>query len=88
MVDSWRHQNRSLKDYTFYFGKHNTFSGIDYVVQRSQGNMRVVHTTIGSRIYSDHAPVLVQWKYDERDKKIRMWRMDNYVVVNKVVECM
>lgn len=40
---------------------------------------------IGIRTYSDHAPILARWKFKSGKGGMRVWRLDNYLLMNKEV---
>lgn len=40
---------------------------------------------IAHRVHSDHAPLLAQWKIVGHRKGPNIWRIDNYLLLNKTV---
>lgn len=83
LVDIGRHQNDSVRDYTYYSGRHNTYSRIDYIFQRCDADIKVRSVNIGLRTHSDHAPLLICWQISGEFGGFKMLKMDNYLLLNK-----
>lgn len=47
--------------------------------------MEVEYIIIGPRIYSDDAPLSVRWNMKEVKAGFNIWRLVNFLLVNKVV---
>lgn len=86
LVDIWRDQNKLVRVYTYYSGRHNSFSRIDYIFQRHDTDIKVDSVRIGSRTHSDHAPLLLRWQLSGEFGGFRMWKMDNSLLLNNDVE--
>lgn len=68
VVDEWSEKKiRHLKDYTYYSGRHRTYSKIDLIFTTVGILADVSSVYIGKRIYSDHAPIIMERGC--RDKK-------------------
>lgn len=65
LVDTWRDQNKLIRDYTNFSGRHNSFSRIDYIFQRCKPGIKTEKVVIGSRTHSDNAPLFVHWQIFE-----------------------
>ncbi|XP_063297700.1 adhesion G protein-coupled receptor F5-like [Pelobates fuscus] len=57
LLDIWRAQHPSTRDYTFYSHPHNTYSRIDYFLISPNITSRITHTSIGHITWSDHADI-------------------------------
>lgn len=62
LVDVWRIQHPSTKDYTYYSAVHDTYSRLDYISVEHRSLEIVVKTLIGIKTISDHAPVIMKMK--------------------------
>lgn len=57
MLDAWRLQNPTEREYTFYSFPHNSYSRIDYFLISGNAISRINQSTIEPRIGSDHSCV-------------------------------
>lgn len=82
MMDIWREQNKMIRDYTHFLGRHNSFSGIDYIFQQSGSCIQVDKVDIELRTHQDHTTVLVQCRVQEKQGGVRVWQLDNSLLLN------
>lgn len=57
LIDIWRHLNPNVRDYTFYWHPHNSYSRLDYFFIPKQYLQSVQVCHIDSFVLSDHASV-------------------------------
>lgn len=72
LVDGWRQNHDPQKNHTFYSGRHNSYSRIDYIFQACSQSVQVLNSNRGSRIYSDCAPVTVEWQIAGHKQRRRL----------------
>lgn len=65
LVDIWRVQHPSERDYTFYSVPHDSYSRIDYVMVSQSLLPAGVSSSIGIQTVSDHAPSLIDLQLDK-----------------------
>lgn len=85
LIDVWRNQHGNLWEYSYYLGCHNSYSCIDYVFQTKSNIVRVCGSTIGPRVYSDHAAVVIEWGIYGPLRLTKFWKLDNYLILNQSV---
>lgn len=61
-------------------------SRIDYVFQLVDSLVYLDKIERGSRIYSDHAPIMTEWQILGKGKQFRPWRLDNFLLLNQEVK--
>lgn len=62
LVDIWRVQHPSRRDYTFYSPVHGSYSRIDVGFIEHREIDEVVDSKIGNITFSDHAPLIMEMK--------------------------
>lgn len=48
--------------------------------------MQVCNSSIGSRVSSDHAPVIIEWAITGQGMRRQTWRLDYYLLLNQEVK--
>lgn len=78
LVDAWRFFHPSDKEFTFYSHPHISYSRIDYfLISRSLLSI-TEHTTIGTILISDHAPVGMALRLGQLPKcRSTRWRFNS-----------
>lgn len=74
--DSWRLQNPSSREYTFYSTVHKTYSRIDFFLISNSIISNISDSTIHPIIISDHAPISITWKPPNNHQPSRRWRFN------------
>lgn len=83
LIDVWRVQNPSVKDYTFFSSRHKTFSRIDYTLV-SVDLLPVVHSIeFLPRHLSDHNPIISTFNYGKIRNKATRWRFNSSLLKNE-----
>lgn len=62
IIDVWRSQHNTQWEYTYYSGRHNTYSRIDYIFQTISNTVKLGKSCIGPWDYSDHATGVIEWE--------------------------
>uniref|UniRef100_A0A803TEV0 Reverse transcriptase domain-containing protein n=1 Tax=Anolis carolinensis TaxID=28377 RepID=A0A803TEV0_ANOCA len=84
LIDIWRHQNEKQKDYTFYSGRHESWSHIDMAWLTNALAVRTKKIKILPRILSDHCALELTIK--GRNSSYR-WRLnENLLKKEKDIE--
>lgn len=83
LLEIWTYCNGNKNDYTFYSGRHKTYSRIDYVfISRLLINYTMA-ANIGVQVYADHAPVIVTWKRSQ--VAMYNWRLNSRQLLNQKI---
>lgn len=80
LVDPWRITYPSKKDYTFHSSVHDTYLRLDYILVDHGVLEYVVETAIGIISISDHTPVIVNIRFNDRGKRKGIWRLSEDLV--------
>lgn len=75
LIDVWRVQNPSIRDYTFFSARHQTYSRIDYILCSREFRMCFEGVTILPAVISDHNPLLTKFSYCSHDRSPR-WQFN------------
>lgn len=89
MIDIWRIQHETEKNYTYYSNIHDSYHRIDYFFINRAGIMMTPLTDIDGYLWSDHAPIYLELKLTEhkKNKKTReSWRMNDNLIKDKECE--
>lgn len=62
LVDIWRLQNPSARDYSFFSSVHKSYTRIDYFLVDSKLISNVIQTKYNNIIISDHSPISMVFK--------------------------
>lgn len=62
VVDIWRLQHPSERDYSFYSHVHRSYTWIDHFLVDSRLISNIDHTKYHSTIISDHSPVILKFQ--------------------------
>lgn len=76
LVDVWRVQHPSIKDYTYYSTVHGTYSRLDYIMVEHRALEEVIETTIGISSVSDHYPVSLKMNFQGESMGRGTWRIN------------
>lgn len=79
-------QHNNARDYTFYSPVHATYSRLDFFLVELWLLEAVTRTNIGIMTFSDHAPVSLQLKTGESQKKSKIWRLNEDLLHEKEIE--
>ena len=75
VVDLWRTLNPTIKDYSFFSGRHNTFSRIDYIFA-SKTLFVSIEATMSPLTLSDHKAVICKCKLTNQKIHASKWRFN------------
>ncbi|XP_068122117.1 inositol polyphosphate-4-phosphatase type I A-like [Hyperolius riggenbachi] len=76
LYDPWRIQHPTDRDYTFFSGVHKTYSRIDFFLADKIILQKVMDTSIGSKLWSDHAPTHIVLDDKLSGSKPFLWRLN------------
>lgn len=76
LVDIWRILNGRTRDYTFYSPVHRTYSRLDYILLEHRWLERATEAKIGVVTLSDHAPVVMELRISQTQRKTPLWRIN------------
>nr|AAD02930.1 reverse transcriptase [Oryzias latipes] len=79
IVDVWRENNPTKREYTHYSHPHNAYSRLDYIFMFKNDLLRVKNSDIGICAISDHNPVTVSL-YLAGQKRTTVWRLNNNIL--------
>lgn len=82
VVDLWREKHPEGRDYTFYSAHRQSYSKIDMIWSSINVLSQTKEISIGNRIYSDHAPVIMEWGYRAAGRQ-SSWRLNNWLLEAK-----
>merc|ERR1712035_66932 len=85
LIDTWRHQNPLVKDYTFYSSPHLTYSRIDYFLIFGTDSSKIQDCHIGTMDLSDHCPLYLSLRMTNR-RKFTHWKLHPSVMNNTRTE--
>lgn len=80
LCDMWRINNPTVRDYTFYSGRHRTYSRIDAILVSKSLAKYVGSTEIQNILISDHAPVAYKFNFTPEMKKAKRWRFNTFLL--------
>lgn len=83
IVDPWCLRNPGVKDFTFFSGRHKTYSRIDYILVSSSCLKYVTATEILPMLLSDHAPVLLTLSLTPTIPRSKRWRFNVFLLKNE-----
>ena len=79
----WRLINPSIKDHTFFFGRHKSFSRIDFLFASPQLFHRINTAVLLPIALSDHKGVLCTATLGHLSKRAARWRFNTLLLKNK-----
>lgn len=82
VVDLWRIQNPSARDYTFYSNRHKSYSRIDYIFISPSLLPSASSVVFLPILLSDHAPLLVGIHPTAVREKATRWRFNTTLLTN------
>lgn len=84
LVDLWRLQNPSFKDYTYYSPYHKSFSTIDFLLISSELISASSSMNLLPRHISDHNPIVTTFHFDiVKQHKAARWRFNASLLQNE-----
>ena len=83
LVDMWRLINPSIKDYTFFSGRHKSFSRIDFLFASPQLFHRINTAVLLPIALSDHKGVLCTATLGHLSKRAARWRFNTSLLKNE-----
>lgn len=75
IIDVWRDLYPNTKDYTHFSPPHNVYTRIDYYLMFNRDRTRVTSCDIGTIDISDHAPIYLTVKLDNKSKDT-LWKLN------------
>lgn len=79
MVDIWRLQHPTDKEFSFYSHVHKSYTRIDHFLISSELVPSIIDTQYHNRLISDHSPISIQFK-DILWKQSYHWRFNPYLL--------
>lgn len=76
MVDIWRLLNPSLKDYSFYSGRHKSFSRLDFIFASKDLFQNIQNAHYIPVTWSDHKPICCSVTVRPFSTKAPRWRLN------------
>lgn len=73
LVDIWRLQNPTDKDFCFFSNVHKSYTRIDYFLTDATLTSDVISSKYHDIIISDHSPVEIQIKIDRTEATFSWW---------------
>lgn len=73
LVDAWRVQHPSIKDYTYFSTVHGTYSRLDYIMVEHRLLEEVVEAATEISALSDHSPVSLRINLQEESMGRGTW---------------
>lgn len=86
LLDPWRVMYPTERDYTFFSQVHGGYSRLDYFFVKHSDFDLVQKTTVEVITLSDHAPVSLCIAWGGAQAKTSYWRLNDYLLQDKVVE--
>lgn len=79
IIDVWRENNLTTKDYTYFSSPHSTYSRIDYFLMFKKDKQWVEKCHIGCMDISDHCPVDMSVNIGTRFKET-LWQLSSSIL--------
>ena len=83
LVDIWRVQNPTARDYTYFSPYHKMFSRIDYILATPNLIPTVDEVVFLPRIISDHNPIITSFNLDFLQGTSSRWRFNTTLLKNE-----
>lgn len=83
LVDIWRLQNPTARDYTYFSPHHNMFSRIDYILSTPDLIPTIDKMVFLPRIISDHNAIMTLFNFDFLQGKSSRWRFNTTLLRNE-----
>uniref|UniRef100_A0A3Q2ZLG1 exodeoxyribonuclease III n=1 Tax=Kryptolebias marmoratus TaxID=37003 RepID=A0A3Q2ZLG1_KRYMA len=83
LVDVWRLQHPSGRDYTFYSPPHRSLSRIDFFLVSKSLMTAVASTNIGNIILSDHSPIYLFMSTINTTVRSARWRLNSSLLLEE-----
>lgn len=81
--DSWRLNNPTTRDYTYFSPVHKTYSRIDFFLINNSIIQDITDTKINPIVISDHAPISLTFNNKNHFKTPQRWRMNTSLLQDK-----
>uniref|UniRef100_A0A8C5P9T9 Reverse transcriptase domain-containing protein n=1 Tax=Leptobrachium leishanense TaxID=445787 RepID=A0A8C5P9T9_9ANUR len=85
LVDSWRAQHPTGRDYTYYSALHRRYTRLDYIFIPFQHAHLIRNSTIGTTTWTDHSPVIVTLATALYRSKSLHWRLNETLLADAEV---
>ncbi len=85
LIDPWRNNNPSQKDFTFYSNPHGSYSRIDFFCMSQQHIHKVLNCGTESISISDHAPVTLIIDMGNDESFLKYWRFNVSILSDEKV---
>lgn len=82
LVDVWRLQHSSEKDYMYYSPRHQVFTRIDYFLTDVSSVGKVSQCTIGLMLWMDHAWIECHLNTTSERDLHRRWMFDKNILLS------
>lgn len=76
LIDVWRTQKGTAKEFTYYSERHQTWASIDSCWMSAHLVKEVIEVEIKLRSFSNHNPVIIKIRKKQRIKNLRMNPLD------------
>lgn len=76
LTDMWRQMHPQARDYSFYSGRHNSFTRIDLFLLSTHLIHRAIESKYLPRILSDHSPLTLSIYMPEKTSNVYRWRLN------------
>lgn len=83
MVDIWRMLNPSLKDFSFYSGRHKSFSRLDFIFASNDLFQNIQNAHYIPVTWSDHKPIYCSVTVRPSSTKAPRWRFNSSLLRDK-----
>lgn len=78
LLDIWRVNNPTVRDYTFFSHSHKTYSRIDHIFMSQTLRSAVLHTHIHPICLSDHAPLELTLTWPHPRSETSRWYFPDF----------
>lgn len=85
MVDTWRQQHPTDREYTFNSHVHKSLSRIDHILTTTALTLQIINTGIKPIAVSDHAPVRMTLRTQLKVNNTLGWRYPNHLTENLAI---
>lgn len=83
LVDVWRIQHPSIKDYTYFSTVHRIHTRLDYILLEHRSLEEVFESEIESSVLSDHSPVSTQINFRGESSGRGTWRINEELLEDR-----
>ena len=83
LIDVWRMQNPTARDYSYFSPRYGSLSRIDYLLVSQSLMSSVLSTEIGNRIISDHSPIYLKITSISKPERSTRWRFNSSLLMDE-----